>query len=402
MQDFQEVFTLTLTQAKKRFTQLLESAEPEYCEATEVRGRVLARDVLADRELPPYNRVAVDGYACRRDDLDGAMKLLGTVAAGESSDLEVKPGTCVKVMTGGVLPPGAEMVAMVEHTEVDAEGMVRFNGSDGARKSGNVSYRGEDVGAGELVLPKGSILDARHVALLASVGISHIPVVPAPKIGILSTGDEVVEPQVKPLPHQIRNANALQMKAQLMDFNLEANYYGIAPDDPKAFKQSLSRAQKENDLVLMSGGVSMGDFDFAPEAMAANGYEIQYSRVAVKPGKPSTFAVSEEGDLFGLPGNPVSCFVIFEILVKPYLYSFMGSKYRPPAVYAELAEDFTRSKTAREEWILVKIEADGRLKPVRYHGSGHFQALAGADGMIKIERGQSQLKRGTNLAVRLF
>jgi len=404
MRSFNDIYTLTLEHADRWFRRsgpaLL--GNPEFCPPLRIGGRVLARDVTADRDIPPFNRVAVDGYACRKEDLDKALDILGTVAAGEVPTFKVSPGKCVKVMTGGVLPEGGEIMVMVESTEVDSQGRMVFRGTEREKTITNISRRGEDMAEGERVLAGGTILNPGHTALLSSVGLSEVPVVPAPRIGILSTGDEVVEPEAVPLPHQIRNANAPQLFSQLGAMNISATYYGIIPDDEHALTEAIGRAQAENDVVLMSGGVSMGDFDLAPGAMKDNGYEILYSRVAVKPGKPTTFAVSGRGDLFGLPGNPVSCFVIFEILVKPYLYRRMGTNFQPRKFEAPMGETFSRKKTEREEWIPVTLTPDSSIAPVPYHGSGHYHAVALADGMVRLESGQAQLKKGDRVAVRLF
>lgn len=404
MQNFDDIYNLTLEYADRWF-QMRNSDSPEsqeLCSPAQISGRVLALDAAADRDIPPFNRVAVDGYACRKEDLDRPLEILGTVAAGEVSELRVTPGKCVKVMTGGVLPEGGEIMVMVESTELDAEGRMVFTGTEKEKNFSNISRQGEDVAMGDRVLTKGTILKPGHTALLASVGFENVPVAAAPRIGILSTGDEVVEPSESPLPHQIRNANAAQLFSQLGEMNLTASYYGIVPDDAQVLTETMGRAQAENDVVLMSGGVSMGDFDFAPGVMEKIGYEILYSRVAVKPGKPTTFAISEKGDLFGLPGNPVSCFVIFEILVKPYLYRRMGTDYIPRRITAPMGESFSRKKTVREEWIPVRIGPESTLVPVTYHGSGHYHAVALADGMVKLERGQAELKKGDSVAVRLF
>jgi len=399
LQDFYEVIARTLERADARHGKVRRS---EFCRLDTLHGRVLSQDIRADRPIPPFDRVAVDGYACRTDDLDDPLELIGTISAGEKPRYSVAPGTCVKVMTGAVLPKGAQMVVMVESTRLDEQGRVIFTGSDKERSSRNISFRGEDLAQGSLIFSGGTILGPRHSAVLASVGVAEVPVRSLPRVGILSTGDEVVEADRQPLAHQIRNANAPQLSAQLRDMGIEANYYGIARDDRDELTRLIARAQEENDLVLMSGGVSMGDFDFAPEAMAACGYQILYSRVAVKPGKPTTFAVSERGDLFGLPGNPVSCFVIFELLVKPYLYRLMGADFQPPIIKAAMATDFIRKKTRRIEWFPVRFEKDGTVMPVQYHGSGHFAAIAEADGVAPIAQGQAELKKGAQVDVRLF
>ncbi|MDY7026978.1 MAG: molybdopterin molybdotransferase MoeA [Spirochaetota bacterium] len=404
MRDFQEIFDLTMEHGRSRYQQTActETFSHELCEFKDLNGRILAEDLKADRDLPPFNRVAMDGYACRRDDLSSPLTISGSIAAGSVPDLYVEPGTCIKVMTGAVLPKGADLVVMVESTAIDASGRMVFRGSDRERRTVNFSRQGEDVQAGQTVLKKGTILSARHAALLASIGMEKIPVIPLSKVGILSTGNEVIDPGSDPQPHQIRNANAPQLASLLERLRITPVNYGIIPDDLHSITEAVSRARDDNDLVLMSGGVSMGDYDLVPKAIESAGFRILYNRVAVKPGKPSTFAVSSGCDLFGLPGNPVSCFVIFEILVKPYLYSMMSASYKPPRIMAEMGVAFTRSKTAREEWIPVLIRDDGKLIPVTYHGSGHYNAIAQADGMILIEKGNSKIEKGTSVALRLI
>ena len=403
MRDFHEIYALTMERGQNRFQEKNKiSAVPCYCTYSDLAGRVLSTDINSDRDLPPFNRVAMDGYACLKDDIHQPLDIIGTVAAGERSSLTVKPGTCIKVMTGAVLPSGAEIVIMVESTVIDSDGRMVFKGSDVERNNGNFSHKGEDVSAGERILNKGRILSPKHTALLASVGVTQIPVRPLPRVGILSTGDEVVKPEEQPLPHQIRNANAPQLVSLLMEMHISPVNYDIVSDDIDSLTETISWAQTENDVVLMSGGVSMGDFDLAPNAMKNCGFRILYDRVAVKPGKPTTFAVSDRADLFGLPGNPVSCFVIFHLLVKPYIYRMMGAVSDPPGLTAVMSTDFTRKKTARDEWIPVSIEGDGTATPIPYHGSGHYYAVAQADGMVMIHKGSSILEKGSTVALRLF
>lgn len=403
LRDFSEIYELTINRAAER-TGFSVQAHPQAVESVEVGnscGRVLAEDVLSDRNLPPYDRIAVDGYACRKADLPGPLRLIGTSSAGDATQYSVETGNCVKVMTGGVLPEGADTVIMVEQSEEHAN-YVNYTGSDPGSHPPNYSPRGEDVPLGTRVVSQGTLLGPQHTALLASVGYASVSVYALPKVGLLSTGNEVVEPGQKPQPHQIRNANAPQTIAQLSRLGITPTYYGIVPDDQQALESTLARAQAENDLILMSGGVSMGDFDFGPEAIEKNGFTIQYDRVAVKPGRPTTFAVSDKADLFGLAGNPVSCFVIFEILVKPYLYMLMQGTYRAPPSFATLSKDFNRSNSEREEWIPVVLDERGQITLLEYHGSAHFHSISRAEGMIKIERGIEHLEKGTLRAVRLF
>jgi len=402
MQDFEKVFDLTLAAALSKFRQRSSSAGTELCNTADMTGRVLSADISTDRELPPFNRVAMDGYACRKGDLYQPLCIKGSIAAGDPPGLSLEPGTCIRVMTGAVLPSGADTVVMAESTEIDEDGRMLFKGTEAEKMITNFSSRGEDIQKNTVVLEKGTILHAKHSALLSSIGYSAVPVFTLPRVGIISTGNEVLEVDSHPESHQIRNANAAQIRSQLSGLHIVPSSYGIAPDELEALKNTISRASADNDLVLMSGGVSMGDYDLVPQAMNANGFNILYDRVAVKPGKPTTFATSEGCDLFGLPGNPVSCFVIFELLVKPYIYQFMGAFYHPPELTAPMAESFQRSKKQRDEWIPVKLRPDSTLIPVTYHGSGHYLAIARADGMVLIPKGVSLLEKGTSVALRLF
>src|SRR6056297_1106490 len=416
LRDFSEIFELTLNRAAARANfsaqaqaqaqsktagQAPQSQTVESVKVENSCGRVLAEDVLSDRNLPPYDRVAVDGYACRKSDLPGPLRLIGTSSAGDAPRHFVDPGSCVKVMTGGVLPEGADTVIMVEQSQEDSE-HIRYNGSEPGSHPPNYSPRGEDVPLGARVVSQNTLLGPQHTALLASVGYGSVSVYALPKVGLLSTGNEVVEPGQKPEAHQIRNANAPQAVAQRSRMGINHTCYGIVPDDPQALKNTLARAQAENNLILMSGGVSMGDFDFGPEAIERNGFTIQYDRVAVKPGRPTTFAVSDKADLFGLAGNPVSCFVIFEILVKPYLYRLIHGTYRASRSFATLSKAFDRRNSERDEWIPVTIDEHGQITLLEYHGSAHFHSISQAEGMIKIERGIQHLDKGAQLAVRLF
>ncbi len=400
LRDFNEVYDLTIARAAElagRYAST-EEVEPGLC-----RGRVLAMDICTDRELPPFDRVAMDGYACRRCDLPGTLRLIGDSAAGSRDRLKVEPETCVKVMTGTVLPDGADMVAMVEYSAEHTDGGTTFVTLEDDRiigGSSNFSPRGEDVKAGSLVLSAGTVLSSKHIALLASVGYARALVKRLPRVGLLASGNEVIEPEENPDLFQVRNANANQAMAQLGDLGIRPRYYGIVPDDVGQLSSVLKHAAMENDLILMSGGVSMGDYDFAPDAITENGFTILYDRIAVKPGRPSTFAVSERADLFGLPGNPVSSFVITELLVKPYLYRLMGAHFQPRMLLCPLAEAFLRRDAEREEWFPVAIGDDGYARPIAYHGSGHFQALPAADGFMRIDRGISEMKKGKMVVVR--
>jgi molybdopterin molybdotransferase len=404
LQPFEKILRLSLDRAAEQAAERTAAGRgKEQIPLAACPGRVLAEDIRTDRALPPFDRVTMDGFACRREDLPGPLRLIGQSAAGEPSGIRVGAGSCVKVMTGGILPEGADMVFMVEDSFSEGpDGGVRvlYKGGEPGTCPQNYSPRGEDTPEGKIVLKMGTVLAPKSVAVLASVGRDVIEVRTLPRVGLVSTGNEVVEPWTAPEPHQIRNANAAQSIAQLASLGIVPTYYGIVGDDLKKLEEVIGRAAEENDLILMSGGVSMGDTDFTPDAVENNGFTILYDRVAIKPGRPTTFAVSKGTDFFGLPGNPVSCFVIMEILVKPYLVELMKGTHENSFLFARMGTHFDRKESNREEYYPATINDAGDVYPLEYHGSGHVHALADADVLIRIERGVLRLEKGSFTAVR--
>jgi len=359
--------------------------------------RILAEDVHADRDMPPFNKSAMDGYACRRADLAQVLSVIETVKAGQMPRHAVGPGECAKIMTGAPIPDGADCVVMVEHSECPSEGTVRVRTT---ASHGNICLRGEDMKAGEVVLRQGGRIAPQHIAVLASVGCVRPLVSRRVRVGVIATGDELTAPEAQPGPSQIRNSNSHQLCGQAASMGAIPRYYGIVLDTEAAIGEALRAGLGENDVVLISGGVSMGDFDFVPDAMRKNQVEILFDRIAVKPGKPTTFGVAPHGYCVGLPGNPVSTFVQFELLVKPFLYKLMGHDIRVPFLPFRLAREVARKKTGREAWIPVCITPDSEVEAVDYHGSAHAHALCGADGLLKIPAGVSRLEKGAWVRVR--
>lgn len=359
-------------------------------------GRILAQEVRADAAMPPYDKAMVDGYACRRADLNGAMKLVETIAAGHAPQQSLNVGECAKIMTGAMLPSGADCVFMVEHSVAD-NGTVRFTGQD---TMSNIAPLGRDYRAGELLLGKGTRILPPELAVLAAVGCVQPHVYKRPRVAVLATGDELTEPGRAPDAWHIRNSNGPQLCAQVARLGIHADYIGIARDNDVSVEEHLQNA-KDHDVLLISGGVSMGDFDLVPKGLRARGFEIKFDRVAIQPGKPTTFAVADRRYCFGLPGNPVSSFVIFEILVRPFLFALMGHEYKPLQIRMPLGEAFTRKSGARESWVPVVIGEDGTVRRMPYQGSSHISALCGAHGIIAFPEGVTDLAAGALTHVRL-
>ncbi len=362
-------------------------------------NRVLAEDVVSDIDMPPFDKSAMDGYACRKKDLEKPLKVIETIAAGEVSSKQVREGECIQVMTGAPIPLGADTVIMVEYTEPAGSGMINFTGKDTTR---NIANRGEDVRKGDIVLAKNTLIKPQHIAILASVGCTQPLVSKKPCVAVLSTGDELVEPFEKPTKGMIRNSNSFQLEAQVDKCFCDASYGGIIPDDEEKTKKAIGKALAENDVVLLTGGVSMGEFDFVPEMMKKSSVDILFQKVAVKPGRPTVFGKKGSSYIFGLPGNPVSSFIIFELMVKPLLFKLMGYNLKPLEVKLPMHNDYKRKKANRISWIPVVVNSEGEVLPTEYHGSAHIHAICESYGMIALPKGVYEIKKGESVNVRPF
>lgn len=364
----------------------------------QAQGRVLAQDVFSDLNMPPFNKAAMDGFAIRESDIKNELTVIETVAAGQMPAKRVETGEATKIMTGAPVPEGADFVIQVElSVMVDAQ-TVRFTG----HPKNNIIPLAEDVKAGDLVLTKGVFIDARHLAVLSSVGCTNPLVYKQPKVGILSTGNEIIEPEQMPKASQIRNSNGNQLMAQVMQCHAMPHYFGIVNDTYEETFIALKTGLETCDVLLISGGVSMGEFDFVPKVMADLGIHIFFDSIAVQPGKPTTFGTLGNKIIFGLPGNPVSSFVQFEILVKPLLYKLMGSSLPDKTIKLPLGRAFTRKKAERMEFMPIVITDEGTVLRTEYHGSAHIFALPYAHGFAIIKEGIKELNEGDLVDVRLF
>jgi molybdopterin molybdotransferase len=391
MISFEKAMELVLTGVRHTGTERVDFNDALY--------RILAEDVYSDVDMPPFNKAAVDGYACRMEDIGSEMEVLEIIAAGDIPTKAVGPGQCTKLMTGAMVPEGADTVLMVEFTEETAPERIRFTGQ---KTTQNIAWKAEDVKKGDLVWHKGMQIHPQHVAIFASVGCVDPLVAIRPRVAILSTGDELVEPGQVPGPGKIRNSNGFQLIAQVRAAHCIPNYMGIIPDDEEATDRAISTALAENDMVILTGGVSMGDFDFVPKIMKKNQVEILFQKVAVKPGRPTVFGRTESSYIFGLPGNPVSSFINFEVFAKPLLYKMMGLNYQPVVLDLPMGIDFSRKKADRLEWLPVNFSTAGGVVPVDYHGSAHIHAVCLAQGLMAIPQGVSEIKKGAPVHVRPF
>jgi molybdopterin molybdotransferase len=362
-------------------------------------NRILAADVESDMDMPPFNKASVDGFACKKADLSNDLEIIETIPAGRWPEKRVSKNQCSRIMTGAAVPEGADCVIMVEDSEVLPSAKLKFTGISTKE---NIAHKAEDIKKGDVVIKAWKLITPQDIAVMATVGHTSVTVSKMPKIAVISSGDELVEPHVKPGISQIRNCNGYQLIAQAERAGSVARYYGIARDDKEETYSIISKAITENDVVLITGGVSMGDFDFVPSVLERAGVKILFTRVAVQPGKPTTFGVHPKAIVFGLPGNPVSSFVQFELLVRPMIYKMMGLTWKPLTISFPIKENYSRKSADRMGLIPVSITDDGFVQTVKFHGSAHISALPYASGIVTIPLGVNTIEKGEIVNVRLI
>jgi molybdopterin molybdotransferase len=357
-------------------------------------GRVLARPILSPIDSPPFDKSAMDGFAVCAGDDSPDYRILSVVAAGGVPDCVVRRGECARIMTGAMLPPGTERVIRKEFAE-ERGGIMRPLRPE---TSDNVIRRGASIRGGALVLgPR--VLRPQDIGILAASGIAAVHAAVPPLVGILSTGSEI-RTAGEPLgPGQIYNSNGPQLAAQLAAMRCPSRFFGPVADQPDALRASIASALDACSVLLMTGGVSEGDFDYVPASLETLGAEVLFHGVSIKPGKPTLFARVGERFIFGLPGNPVSTFVIFEVFVKELLFRLMGIDWSPVSFAGELGERLARRSTDRTEFLPVRIEG-GKVFPVSYHGSADLNALADSQGLVRVDKGVAAIEKGEKVDVR--
>jgi len=370
--------------------------DTEICPVTESLNRVLAEEVLSTLESPPFDKAAMDGYAVNNSDERESYKIVETIAAGDTASRPINPGECGKIMTGAMMPPGADKVIRVEYTE-ELDGQMHVTQPE---PYGNVIKQGENLKKGEKVLTP-RVIRPQDIGVLASLGLTEVTVAKAPLIGVITTGSEIREPGEELEPGQIYNSNGNQLCAQLKATGCGFKYFGIAPDEPERLGQVIEKGLTECDILLLSGGVSMGSYDFVPGMLRDKGVEIFFHKLAIKPGKPTLFGRRGQCFVFGLPGNPVSTFVIFEVMVKTLVYGLMGIDWKPRTAPGRTMEDFKRRETIRAEYLPVVFDA-GEIHLMSYHGSSHLNALSETNALIRVDRGVDRIEKGTILHARFI
>jgi molybdopterin molybdotransferase len=376
--------------------------EADMLPPAEAVGRVLLAEQRSLLDLPPFDKSAMDGYAICAGDRRREYRLLASVAAGRNPTEPLVPGSAVKVMTGAPVPQGAALVVKREHAE-ELGPIVRVFDHGGEP---NICRRGEDVREGDVIFPAGRVLTAADTANLVSCGIVEVPVAARVRLAIISTGDEIVDDPAGIVPGKIMNSNGPMLAALAARWGMDAVRVLHVPDDLPATVSALRESLAAADIVAVSGGVSVGDFDYVLAAMDEAHLAVRFSSVAIKPGRPTVLATPRPGPgapgrrgnraraVFGLPGNPLSVFVMFHVFVLRAAARLQGSRWPLRQIRMPLGRPISRRKADRLEFFPAAIGDDGRVSPVECHGSAHLLALRDADGLLQVPAGVRKLSAG--------
>ncbi len=377
------------------------------------RGRILAENLNSPEDLPPFSRSSVDGYAVKSTDVAGASESMpvfleknGEVAMGKEANCEVETGTAVSIPTGGMLPEGADAIVMVEYTEMIDDQLISINGQ--VAPGENVIKQGEDIKVGQPVLKKGCKISARHIGAMAALGICEVEVYKRPQVAVISTGDELIDPRKKPAHGEIRDINSYTLKAMLEEIGAEVYVAGIVKDQPAELVAMLKELQ-EYDLILISGGSSVGLKDMTIDVLnsLANPGVLVHG-VAIKPGKPTIFAMLDNQPVFGLPGHPASSWNVSYRFVREAVDILLAKKefdlslqvnYRSAILTRNIESD-----RGREEYIPVSLNKDGeKLRATPIPGkSSLITILAEADGYLVAERYQEGFNEGERVKIIVY
>ena len=393
----------------------INSLEFETVSILETLDRVLAEDIFSDEDIPPFDNSAMDGYAVIASDAKGAsdsesviLEVIEELPAGYEASAKVTSGKAVKIMTGAPMPKGADAVVMVEYTKMEDSRVLIFKElSPGT----NVRRAGEDVKKGDKVLKKGTLVRPAEIGMLAALGQAKVTVVRQPRVAILSTGDELVDIGEKLSHGKIRNSNTYSLYAQTAKVNCIPINMGIARDVREEIRNKIQKGLQSADVILISGGVSVGEYDLVKGVLVELGMDTKFWKVAMKPGKPLLFGMMPPQEtrrakpVFGLPGNPVSMMISFEQFVRPALLKMSGrSRFEKPVIKAILDEEI-RKKLGRKNFIRAQVKTVNG----KYHatitgpqGSGILSSLTLANGLIILPEDVDHVQAGAEVFVQLF
>ncbi len=377
----------------------------EVVPLTKSLNRVLAEDLKAKEAIPPFQKATMDGYAVRSSDLvfsaasaTVALLVIEDLPAGKVSKAELKCGQAIRIMTGAVLPKGADAVVMVEDTDQCGKKVfIRRK----VRPGENTGQPGEDVKKGELVLEKGMVIGPAGMGMIASLGINRIKVFRRPVVAIISTGDEIVEPSARMRPGQIRNSNGYSLSGLAQSFGAEVLYLGIAGDKKSALRAKIREAAKA-DLLVLTGGVSVGDYDLVKDQLKGFGVKAVFWKARIKPGKPIFFGTRRKQLVFGLPGNPASAMVTFHLFVRPALDKMMGRKEIGPKRGKAIVLEDLFLKTGRTHFLRGALDPNGmvvQVKPFPDQKAGVLKSMLRSNVLIKVPPELEAVEKGEELEI---
>jgi molybdopterin molybdotransferase len=373
------------------------------------RERVLAEDVIADTDLPPFDRASMDGYAVRAADTEGAttiapvrLSLVGEAAAGAGWRGELRPGEAVRIMTGAPVPAGADSVQQVEVTR-ETQGGAFVEIERATAPAQFITKRATEITRGETVLRAGETINAASMAALASFGYAQVRVGARPRVCVLATGTELVDVSAQPGADQIRDSNTYSLLAYAEAAGARVEHAPFAGDDAELLRRVIGERAERADVLVLSGGVSMGVYDFTKTALGALGAEIFFERVSLRPGKPTVFARLGRTLVFGLPGNPVSVSVTFNLFARTAIRAMQGAREASLAEEQAVLGRSVRGAIERASYLPAKLRTDaaGRLvaEPLRWGGSSDFVAFTRADALVIVEAGARAVEAETIVRV---
>ncbi|MEY8000691.1 gephyrin-like molybdotransferase Glp [Clostridium sp. Mt-5] len=364
-------------------------------------NKVLAEDIYSKDNLPPFDKSAMDGYAIKSEDTTNCdsenvveFEIKGLIKAGDYCEDELKPGQTFKIMTGAPLPKGADAVIEIEKVEVEGN-ILKI--SQVVNKNNNVIKLGEEIKADELALNKGSNIRPVEIGLLASLGYSSVNIYKSPTVALIITGDELIDIDSKLQRGKIRNSNEYSLKALIKNSGAKALSLGVVADDKDNLKGKVKYALKNADIVVSSGGASVGDYDFVDNVLKEIGADMKFNSVAIKPGKPVTFATYKEKLFFSLPGNPLSLITTFEEFVKPAIEKMMGKQIGNTEEFPVILAENFKAKRGRKKYVYVEIKEDnGKYYAYKVGSqcSNHLMTMSGANGIIIIPKECGEVKAG--------
>jgi len=403
-----EVHVIEIGEAQRKVLEDIPVLGRERVYIVEALGRVLAQDVAAKRDVPSGDNSAMDGFCCHHEDVVGAsstnpakLRIIGDSPAGKPFGGKVGPGEAVRIMTGGLIPSGADTVFMVEHTRVEGDQVLCLRDPG---PSAHIRLHGEDVKAGEIVLSVGDIIRPPEVGMLATLGHAYVHVYQRPIVAILSTGDELVDLDEPCTDSKVVCSNSYSLAAQVLECGAIPLSLGIASDDEADQRSRISDGLRA-DVIITSGGVSVGKYDLVKDALSKLGMRVKFWKVAMKPGKPLVFGTIGNKPVFGLPGNPTSAMISFEQFVRPALLKMMGHvRLFRPLIEATLAED-ANIRSDRLHLVRCKLfERDGNMMAVTTgtQSSGALRSMVLADGLMILPPDEAPFSAGHRVRVQIL